>query len=429
MSQRVSLQGKRVCVIHPYPSATVLGRLAAEGCQIVLAGPPVSGGVVAEYVDAPLTDFAAIEEAVLAVHAVRPIDVMLPLYEGSTALTAAIAARVELRGSSPAGAEASRNKYLTYQRLVAAGVAAPHTIAVDPSGADAERVAQEIGFPAVIKLADSMNSQGVTRVNSLDECRPAIADLRTLLERPWEFDVRCDRNRVAYGRGAVRLIAQPFCPGREVNIDLLFDADRHTIFGVFEKADSAGPYFPEHMSVSPTSLDRGELTQVCDLAVRAVRALGLGLGAAHVEARFSDAGPKVLEVGARPGGGLTIDAVESITGRHPVIELAQLLLGAPVPVIEPQANRAVLYGGKVYTESGHLVKVSGVEQAKQLAGVRKFLQLHREGDDVFAMPESAQPHFCYYLVEGRSREQVLSVHDAICGMIELEIRPFAKRQA
>lgn len=426
MNEQLSLHGKRVCVIHPYPSAAVLGRLVGEGCQIVLVGPELSGGLVAERIDAPLTDFERVEEAVLAVHAKRPIDVVLPLYEGSTALTAAIAARAGLRGCTVAGAEASRNKYLTYQRLSAAGVEVPKTTPVDASGADAERIGREIGFPAVIKLADSMNSQGVTRVNSARECGPAIADLRRLLERPPEFNARHDRNRVAYGRGEVRLIAQPFCSGRELNIDLLFDAERQTILGVFEKADSAGPYFPEHMSVSPTSLDEHELSRVCDLAVRAVRVLDLRLGAAHVEIRFSDSGPKVLEIGARPGGGLTIDAVESLTDRHSVIELARMLLGAPLPEITPQIDRAVLYGGKVYTESGRLVKVAGVEEAKQLPGVRKFFQLHREGDDVFAMPESAQPHFCYYLVEGTSRDGVLATHDAIRELIQLEIRPFAK---
>lgn len=429
MSETLSLRGKRVCLIHPYPSATVLGRLVAEGAEIVLAGPAVGEGLVAESIDAPLTEFERVAEAVLAVHARRPIDVMLPAYEGSTALTAAIAARAGLRGSTIAGAESSRNKYLTYERFSAAGVDTPTTIPVDPSGADAERIGREIGFPAVIKLTDSMNSQGVTRVNSPDQCGPAIADLRRLLERPREFDSRRDRNRVAYGRGEVRLIAQPFCPGIEVNIDLLFDAERHTILGVFEKADSAGPYFPEHMSVSPTSLDEAELSRVCDLAVRAIRALDLRLGAAHVEIRFAESGPKVLEVGARPGGGLTIDAVESMTDRHSVVELARMLLGAPLPAIAPKLDRAVLYGGKVYGESGRLVKVAGVDEAKKLPGVRKFFQLHREGDDVFAMPESAQPHFCYYLVEGTSRSGVLAIHDAIRDLIQLQVRPFEKGSA
>jgi S-sulfo-L-cysteine synthase (3-phospho-L-serine-dependent) len=429
MTEPHSLRGKRVCVIHPYPSVTVLQRLESEGCQIVLAGPEVGGGLVAEHIDAPLTDFDGVEAAVLAVHARRPIDVMLPLYEGSTALTAAIAARAGLRGSTVAGAESSRNKYLTYQRLRAAGVEAPHTIPVDPWSPDVERIAREIGFPAVIKLADSMNSQGVTRVGSYDECGPAIADLRNLLDRPWEFDTRHDRNRVAYGRGGVRVIAQPFCAGRELNIDLLFDAAHHTILGVFEKASSTGPYFPEHMSVSPTSLEPDALAGVCDLAVRAVRALDLRLGAAHVEVRFSDSGPKVLEIGARPGGGLTIDAVESLTDRHSVVELARMLLGAPLPAIAPHRDRAVLYGGKVYTESGRLVKVAGVDRAKQMPGVRKFFQLHREGDDVFAMPESAQPHFCYYLIEGSSSAGVLATHDAIRELIQLEIRRFEETSA
>lgn len=425
----VSLRGKRVAVIHPYPSAGVLRRLVDEGCHLVVAGPEVAGVSIAEHLPVSLTDFAAVERAVIEAHARAPLDVMLPLYEGATALTAAIAERLGLRGASVRGAELSRNKYLTYQQLHAHGVATPRTLPVDPSGADAERIGRELGFPAVIKLADSMNSQGVIRVDSQAACVAAIAELRQLLERPREFDVRHDRNRMAYGRGDVRLIAQPFCPGREINLDLLFDAERHTVLGVFEKADSAGPYFPEHMSVSPTSLDADALATVCELAIRAVRALDLRLGAAHVEIRFADAGPQVLELGARPGGGLTIDAVASLTDHHPVVELAQLLLGAPVPAIAAKLERAVLYGGVIYGHSGRLVTVRGVERARALPGVRTFVQLHREGDDVFAMPESAQPHFCYYLVEGASRDAVLATHDAIGELLQLDVRPFAEVQA
>jgi len=39
------------------------------------------------------------------------------------------------------------------------------------------------------------------------------------------------------------------------------------------------------------------------------------------------------------------------------------------------------------------------------------------------MPESAQPHFCYYLIEGNSRSEVLATHDRIRAMIALEVQP------
>lgn len=420
---RATVAGRQICLIHPYPSAVVLERLKREGCRLVLVGGEVPHGLAEEQLDVPLTDFEGVAKAVIEFHRSAPIDVMLPLYEGTTALTAQIALALGLRGNKPQAALASRSKYRTYESLVAAGVKTPLTIPLRLDGNDVVRIEQELGFPAVVKLADSMNSQGITRVDNKIEAEQAVARLRQLIEQPREIDSRRDRNRIAYGREPVKLIAQKFCRGAEFGVDLLYSEHSHVVMGVFEKAESCGPYFPEHMSVSPTSLGKSELEQVCELAVAAVRALGLTLGAAHVEIRFDETGPKVLELGARPGGGLTIDAVESLTGLNSVVELVRLLLGEGLPQVLDYTDRAVLYGGKVYTHSGKLVRADGVAEARRQTGVSKFFQLHKEGDLVFAMPESAQPHFCYYLIEGNSRSEVLATHDRIRAMIALEVQP------
>lgn len=421
MTAHSSLTGKRICVVHPYPSASVLGRLKREGCLLVLFGGACPPELLEAHVPLQLTDYAEVEEAAARYHERAPFDAVLPLYEGATALTARIARRLQLRGSPVEAAELSRNKYLTYERLRAAGVTMPPSLAVEPLQREVARIRAEIGYPAIIKLSDSMNSQGVTRVDDDDQCTAALRDHANLLERPKDFDSRQDRNRIAYGQGGVRLVAQPFYAGREVGVDLLFDESAHRIMGVFEKELSNGPYFPEHMSVSPTSLSPDELVTVCELAVAAIRALDLRIGAAHVEIRFSARGPAVLEVGARPGGGLTIEAVDSLTGRHPVVELVRLLLGGVLPEVETKLQRGVLYGGIVHTRSGRLARVSGVKEASALPGVSKFFQLQREGDLVFAMPDSAQPHFCYYLIEGSSRAEVLATHHQIGRTIELDV--------
>jgi len=52
--------------------------------------------------------------------------------------------------------------------------------------------------------------------------------------------------------------------------------------------------------------------------------------------------------------------------------------------------------------------------------------LNQPGDRVYAMPESAQPHFAYYLIGGETREEVLEQHRRIQESIKLEIEPFEK---
>ena len=50
------------------------------------------------------------------------------------------------------------------------------------------------------------------------------------------------------------------------------------------------------------------------LAIKGVKAMGFSEGVAHVEIRYSEDIPKILEAGLRPGGGYTAQLVERLTG-------------------------------------------------------------------------------------------------------------------
>lgn len=414
---------KRIAVVHAYPSRYLLDALAAQDARVVLvgAGAALAGHAAVEAVlEVDLGDAQAVRAAVRAHHDRHPLDALLPVYEGGVPLTAQIAEELGLVGVAPATALASRNKYISQLLWQSLGIATPKTLPLPAPLLDWPDIAEQLGGRAVIKLVDSMNSQGVALVANEDDYRRTVRRLLAMVADGRDADAGRDRNRFAYGRGELKLIAQSFCGGAEVGVDVFLDgADSH-VMGIFEKQPSHGPFFAESMSISPTGLGASAEAELGEIAIRAARALGARVGAAHVEIRYDEQGPKVLEAGLRPGGAYTVMAIERMRGVNVYGLLARQFSGAGIGPIAP-ARGALLYGGIVYPRSGVLGQVRGESVFGELDGVVDVQILNRPGDRVFALPESAQPHFCYYLLEGRDRDSVVERHRRIQSTIGLSI--------
>lgn len=415
----------RICIVHAYPSAALVQALLAARHELVLVVPhelELAPDAGVEIHRAHLRDDSAVLSTIETAHCANSIDVMLPIYEGSTPVTSLACDRLGLRGNIVAAARASRDKYASFERWAAVGVPTPETVPITDLADSLGAALDTLGLPMVLKPSDSMNSQGVCLVHDAASLERAASELLALVSERGDVSER-DRNRIAYGRAAVPVIAQSYCPGAEVGVDLLYRGEAYCVLGTFEKAVSKGPHFAESMSISPTSLGVPAEQALASLAARAVMALGATEGAAHVEIRLAEDGtPRVLEAGLRPGGGYTADAIEALCGVHPAVELAGLLMGAPLPV-SPTQRGAVLYGGVLHRSTGILRSVTGLETLTSVPGLVKHAILHRPGDYVSAPPNSAQPHYMYYLIHGHGRSEVLRSHGMIQSGLCLETEP------
>lgn len=423
-SAKVPKSRGAVGIIHAYPSRYLIDSLVSAGWEPVLIGPsndPFRRTLSEDsLIDVSLGDTDEIIAAVSTAHRRRPFAALLSVYEGASVLNARLSEVLELRGVPLAAALASRNKYLSNQIWRGAGVPAPRTIPLVDLENGYRAIEQVLGYPVVLKLADSMNSQGVVKVADRREYGEAIERLLSLLDRPRDFDPQVDRNRWVYGQSDIKIIAQEFCSGAEVGVDVLVNGRESIVLGMFEKASTAGPYFAESMSVWPTSLGEVLERQLGEIAARALRALAITSGVGHVEIRYSEDGPRVLEAGLRPGGAYTVRAVEQLTGVNTYQQLASLT--ADLTVKAPRHPRgAALYGGVVYPRTGTLRAVSGVDVFTDLPGLLDLQILNQPGDAVCALPESAQPHFCYYLLHGPSRDAVVDIHRRIQSCVHVDV--------
>jgi biotin carboxylase len=213
-------------------------------------------------------------------------------------LAATVAARLGLAHNPVEAVRAASDKARQRTRWASAGVAQPSfRVVAAAAPEDAVRqAAQATGFPCVVKAISLSGSQGILRA---DDTATAVAAARQIR-----------RIVAAAGRPASEpLLIEEYVPGPELSIDGLLSAAGLSVTAVFDKpCTQDGPTFEETLLVTPSRLPGPVLTAAIGTAGRAARALGLTRGPIHAELRLgnrgSEARPVMLELAARPIGGL-----------------------------------------------------------------------------------------------------------------------------
>lgn len=230
-----------------------------------------------------------------------PLDGVVAVGDRPTGIAARVLRALELPGHSVEGVAAARNKAATRERFHRAGLPVPRFIE-DAIAADPERLAGATGFPAVLKPLALTGSRGVMRVNDQAELVAALYRLRALLGAP---DVRAERDDAHD-----RLLMEQFVEGREFAVEGLVNHGSLDVLAIFDKPDPLdGPFFEETIYLTPSNTSPDVQQAIADAIATAVRALDLDHGPIHAECRVNSTGVFVLEVAARPIGGLCARAL------------------------------------------------------------------------------------------------------------------------
>jgi hypothetical protein len=239
-----------------------------------------------------------------------PPDAVLAVGDRPTVLAAHLAAHFGLPGNPPAAAAASRDKRAARIAFRAAGLPTPafHVLTLEngPAG-----VAHGVTYPAVIKPLALSGSRGVMRVDDSSQFAEAFERLRALLHSP---DVRSERDPLH----ALALV-ETFIPGDEYAVEGVLTDGRFQPFAIFDKPDPLdGPFFEETIYVTPSRQPTAVQERIVATVATAAHALGLRHGPIHAECRVNGPDVYVLEVAARPIGGLCSRALRfTRAGRTP----------------------------------------------------------------------------------------------------------------
>ncbi|SOD60077.1 Biotin carboxylase [Streptomyces zhaozhouensis] len=244
-----------------------------------------------------------------------------------------------------------RRKDRQRELLAAAGVPVPGFRAVTETG-EAARAADRLGYPVVLKPVSGSGSVGVRLCADRAEVA-GWADL--LLSR--EVDER--------GAPVPReILVESAVSGPEFSVET-FDRE---VVAVVGKRLGAEPYFVETGHDIPAPVACGVQTELGRTALRALDALGLGWGAAHVELRLGPKGPVVIEVNPRLAGGMIPAAVLAARGVDLVDRVIARASGQPAATAGRGPGHAAV---RFVTarRAGEVTAVHGLAEAERAPGV------------------------------------------------------------
>ncbi len=383
---------------------------ATDRCHM-LEDPWRDGAIPIRFYDEP-GSVAAIVEA----SRVRRIDGLLVVGDRPTVIAARAAEALELPGHPPAAAAIARNKRLLRERLREANLPAPSFV-VASIDAEPRALVREAVFPAVIKPAALSGSRGVMRVDDAAGLRAAFARLRALLT---SVDVQAERDE------AHRLvILEAFIPGREFALEGLMHHGRLQVLALFDKPDPLdGPFFEETIYVTPSSSAPEVQRAIGEAVVAAAGAIGLRHGPIHAECRVNEGGVFVLEVAARPIGGLCARALrfEGVGSRPPLEEiLLRHALGESPDgwVRETDASGVMMIP---IPGRGLFRGVEGVDDARVVDGITDLQITAKIDQRLVPLPEGAS-YLGFIFARGGTAASVERALRAAHGRLQFAVEP------
>ncbi len=308
------------------------------------------------------------------------------------AYIAALAAeRLGIPYNSPDSVLASRNKFIARERFRAAGLLVPQFQRI-PLEDGPERAAKSAAYPCVLKPLGLSASRGVIRANDPGAFLIAFRRIEALLGEPDILRLRDRQDRF--------IQLENFIEGREFALEGILTDGKLRVLALFDKPDPLdGPYFEETIYVTP-SRERAETRRnILRTTESAVQALGLTQGPIHAEMRVNERGVWMLEIAARPIGGLcarVLPGLEELILRHAAGEdISQVLM-------PPDAAGVMMIP---IPRGGVYVATKGLAEAREVPYIDQIIITAKEGQKLIPLPEGSS-YLGFIFARGESPDVV-----------------------
>ena len=319
------------------------------------------------------------------------VDGIVAVGDRPAYIAALAAERLGIPYNSPDSVNASRNKFLARERFRAAGLLVPEFFRV-PLSEGPERAAPQARYPSVLKPLGLSASRGVIRADNPTEFVTAFRRIENLLADPDIARLHEDQDRF--------LQVESFIEGREFALEGLLTRGRLQVLAIFDKPDRLdGPFFEETIYITPSREDSSTQRAIIQATEAAIGALGLSHGPIHAEMRVNARGVWMLEVAARPIGGLcarVLPGLEELILRH--------ASGADPGSVELGSRAAGVMMIPIPRE-GIYVDADGLDQARAQPGIEDVIITAKLGQKLIPLPEGAS-YLGFIFARGETPEAV-----------------------
>jgi S-sulfo-L-cysteine synthase (3-phospho-L-serine-dependent) len=314
-----------------------------------------------------------------------------------------LAEELELRSFGADAIRNCRNKHLQRATLSAAGLACPQFSHVS-TAEQLAAVAAGATLPVVLKPCFGSGSVGVKLCLSVAE----------LLEHGGRLLAHTQNERGL--SHPVELLVEQYVEGDEFSIEVLAGS----VVGITKKHLGELPHFVERGHDFPASLPERQASALEQTALASVLALGLSTGPAHVEARWWNGQPIIIEVNPRLAGGYIPEIVRRATGRDLLDDVIRLATGAHVqPWARPHRVASIRFG--LASAAGVVADVVGRREAAAVPGVCDVLVYKSVGDRVEGQGDF-RDRFGHVIAVADTVADSARAAEVACARLELKLR-------
>jgi len=287
---------------------------------------------------------------------------------------AALVERHGVPGIDSETAAVCRDKQLMMRRFEQHGVPIGRRRVVSKI-ADIPAAVRDVGTPGVLKPSTGVASLFTVRFDTEDELDRWFA----------QFDAAASGHHSAAIREMDgRWLVEEYLDGPGFSVESLTLGGETTHVAVCRKGEMSQPFFLETGHTCPAPIAPELREKMEDVAGRAIQALGITDGITHAEMKLTSHGIRVLEVGARMGGGSIRQVVKLATGVD-LLELTLELARGRKPEIVPATDRGAA-SRSWFPDRPCLVRdISGADALLDLPGIVAVNRWTQDGD-VYRLP-------------------------------------------
>ena len=310
---------------------------------------------------------------------------------------------LELPGITPRTALNATNKAEMRKCLDEAGVPIPRFF-VTACLEEFISLSRNFSDRFVAKASDNSGNRGVSLVSDPND--------RSKLEEA--FTYAKDNTRDG------RVLLEDYMEGPEFSIEGISVNGTYHVIQVTDKITTGAPYFVEMGHTQPSNQSSQVLERIKDVARRGVEALGINDGPSHTEIKLTPDGPKIVEIGARLGGGcITSHLVPLSTGVDLNEACINIALGK-IPDLDIKCKKGAAI--RFFTSTpGIFTGIEGMEETVKAKGIVEVGFLKNTGDFI---PElrTGLDRVGYVISQGDNREEAVAICEEAIKSIKILTR-------
>lgn len=266
---------------------------------------------------------------------------------------------------------------------------------------EAHRAVMRLDSPLIFKPDRSFGgSRGVSRVESVKDVPRAFEAAK------------------AGGLSDSDVVIERCVDGSEHSCEVLIWKGKTSVLCIGQKIKSPLPYRVDVSVQYPAQLSPAQESAVSDMCHKAVTALGLTQGTAHIEFGYTQSGPVLFEVGARCGGGHTPQIAHHVSGVNEFIESCRMACGIGPGQCDPVRRQGADYRFLVFPP-GVVKSVTIPETLTRTDYVVDVGLTVRPGNTIQEL-HSTSERAGFLVTTGKTLEQAAEHADQGCQQITLE---------